>query len=877
MPRTLLIVESPNKARKIQGFLGRDVVVKASVGHVCDLPQKDYGVDLATLEERYEVRNTRVVGELRKLVKGGGFDRVLLGTDPDREGEAIAWHLARELRLGRGQRVEFREITTAAVRDALGRPRPIDLARVDAQRARRVLDRVVGFDVSSEICWPAGASSAGRVQTPALHILCEREREILAFVPEDYFTLGVTYGEGFDAMLVADATSLAAAAGATRPHDDRGAGDDAGDALGAPAGAATNDATRAGDGRLAALRYATRHEVERARDRAGEHAHVVRSANRRRTMRRPEPPYTTSTLQQDASRKLRLSARQAADQAQALFEAGLITYHRTDSTRVSDDAVRMARERIAAEHPDALSERAPQARVKAGAQDAHEAIRPTRLDDDVQPPKGTERLYALIRARFLASQCRPAAFDRTTILADAGPLTFGADGAVLVEPGFLHYWRPYARQEDRELPAVTAGQQLTPGDYAVDEKRTSPPSRYDTGALIRKLELSGIGRPATFASIIETLLRREYVVETTAGPARGGAASEDDGGTGKPAAVRTRARRTAHASAAVPRSGAARRGGRRVLQPTPLGLRVDGLLTASLPALVGEHYTAAMESSLDRIERRDEGESRPAYLRRWYDDFRATMQAALPRAAAYRAEQGMTGRTRRGVAGGNGDAGAARGEETATRCDRCGTANYRKLTRRKGKGTFLACPSCNLMRDVRARTRPNGCPKCGATLIERRGRRKGMKFWGCVRYGLPDGGCDHAEFTPRAGATGADPATRASTTRAPASPGTHRGRGSGAAGTRPPRSRSTRAPVAVPGAAAPSLAAPAAPARSCPRCAAPALDVVPRGAGSAYVCPAGCGFTIRVGARRRALPCSRCGGMVAELDEGWGCARCGRM
>ena len=669
--------------------------------------------------------------------------------------------------------------------------------------------------------------------------------------------------------------------------EDPGGASDESDERSATADTPAAGGARSGDGRLTAFRYATRDQVERARAIAGEHPHVVRAVDRRRTTRRPEPPYTTSTLQQDASRKLRLSARQAADQAQALFEAGLITYHRTDSTRVSDDAARMARERIGTEHPDALPAQAPQARVKAGAQDAHEAIRPTRLDDDVQPPKGTERLYALIRARFLASQCRPAVFDRTTILADAGPLTFGADGAVLVEPGFLHYWRPYARQEDRELPAVTAGQELSPEEYAVDEKRTSPPGRYDTGALIRKLELSGIGRPATFASIIETLLRRDYVVETTSADAgsdaAGGAPRKRDGA----AAARTRAGRSAGASSSPSRSGATRRGGRRVLQPTALGMRVDGLLTASLPSLVGEDYTAAMESSLDRIERRDDGETRPAYLRRWYDDFRAAMHAALPRAAAYRAEQGMTGRTRRGAGADAGD-GGGRGEETSTRCDRCGEANYRKLTRRKGKGTFLACPSCNLMRDVRARTRPNGCPRCGATLIERRGRRKGVKFWGCVRYGLPAGACDHTEFEPRSGGADASappaaagtPSQRPSkrsarTTRATSGSSAERSdRAATAAGARPRRTRTTRS---EPRTVAPAPSVPTDPPKPCPRCAAPALHVAQRADGAAYTCPSGCGFTLRVGARRRALPCSRCGGLVVELDEGWGCARCGGM
>ena len=832
MSRTLLIVESPNKARKIQGFLGGDVVVRASVGHVCDLPEKDYGVDLATLEERYEVRNAKVVGELRALVRSGGFERVLLGTDPDREGEAIAWHLARELKLGAREprRVEFREITAAAVRAALARPRPVDEARVDAQRSRRVLDRVVGFDVSSEICWPAGASSAGRVQTPALHLLCEREREILAFEAATYFTLGVRYAEGFEAV-VPDTGTEPRAAGAEGQGEEPD-GDDRG-------------AKRGG---VRALRFPTREAAEATRERARPHPHVVRSVDRRRTSRRPEPPYTTSTLQQDASRKLRLGAKQAADLAQALFDAGYITYHRTDSVRVSDEAAEMARARIAGEHPDALPERPPVARTKAGAQDAHEAIRPTKLEGDDRPPPGTERLYALIKARFLASQCSPALVDRTTVWIDAGPVAWAAEGAVLVEPGYLRYWAPYARQEDAPLPPVAPGQVLGAEGYDVKEKQTSPPPRYDTGALIRKLEVSGIGRPATFASIIETLLRRGYVIETTTASAR--AAGDEDG-----------ARRGKGAKAA-------KGGAKRVLQPTALGLQLDGLLTASFPTLVSEEYTAGMEAELDRIERRD-GETRPGYLKRWYADFRAAMGDALRSAAEYRREHGLDARRRTAEGG-------ARGEETATRCDRCGEASYRKIARRGGKGSFLACPACRLTRDVRARTRPDGCPKCGSTLIERRGKRKGVKFWGCVRYGAAERPCEYAEFEPRAGSATPEPQDAA----APAKPRKRSTAGAAEAAASPRRTRTAAQAPAPPTSPTGPTDAARPTGKRCPRCERASLDVAEGPAGAVYRCPgAGCGFTLPVGARRRAVACPQCGGTVVErrgtTASAWVCARAG--
>ena len=812
MPRTLLLVESPNKAKKIQAFLGRDSTVRASVGHICDLPQKSYGVDLKTFEENYEVRNAKVVGELRQLVRSKEYDRVLLATDPDREGEAIAWHLARELKLPEraAQRVEFREVTEAAVRAAIAHPRPIDAARVDAQRSRRVLDRIVGFDVSGEICWPAGASSAGRVQTPALHLLCLREREILAFVPETYWTLGVEYLEGFKAFVPEDRPLDRDAEGSRNQESE----EDADNSLVPGSGFLR--------GRLRPKRFASAEEAEATRDLARQHEHIVRDVQRRRTEKRPDPPYTTSTMQQDASRKLRLSAKQAADLAQQLFEAGYITYHRTDSTRVSEDAVAMARAHIREVAPHVLPASPPKQRGKAGAQDAHEAIRPTKLTGDDAPPAGTERLYAMIKARFLASQSKPAVFDRTTVWIDSGPVAWVAQGAVLVEPGFLHFWKPYSRQEDEELPSVAPGQTLRVKDYAVEQKQTSPPSRYDTGALIRKLEVSGIGRPATFASIIETLLKRGYVQELRAGK------------------------------------------GKMFLQPTSFGLQVDGLLTEAFPELVSEDYTASMETELDRIEHRD-GETRVGYLSRWYADFRAAMTRALPRAASYRVTHNLHGA--RGGANGGGGGGmgrGARGEETATTCDRCGEAKYRKIERRTGKGSFLACPACGLTRDVRARTKPNACPTCGSTLIERRGKKKGVKFFGCVRYRASERPCDYVEWSNDA------PKPAAKTPRG--------GREGATAGKR----RTTRAAPTAAAASSPASFSRTATEKLCPKCGVEHLAILTPADGSApyYACAdRACRFTLTVGARRRAAPCPTCGGIVVERRTRatgagfWSCAK----
>lgn len=665
MSGTLILVESPNKARSIQKILGRGFTVRASIGHICDLPTREYGVDTVTFDETYVPRDAKLVAELRSLTRR--FGTVLLATDPDREGEAIAWHLARELRLDSraSNRIEFKEITAKALHASLQTPRAINSRLVDAARARRVLDRIVGFDVSQEICWPAGAKSAGRVQTPALHILCERERAIQNFKPRTYWTLTVEYDEGFKAFV----PRAEADPEQTRTEE----------ATEEPEGNAQNRRARPRE-------FATRAEAEAVLAVARQHDHHVSDVARERLLRKPEPPYTTSTLLQDASRKLRLSAAQATDLAQQLFEAGHITYHRTDSTRVSSEAVAMARDYISREHPEALPAAPGKQRVKAGAQDAHEAIRPTSLEDDVSPPSAARELYQMIKARFLASQCKPAEYQRTALTITSGPVEWCAEGSVLTDPGYLVYWRPYARQTDELLPEVRAGQKLNPARFDINEKRTTPPPRFDTGGLIKKLEVSGIGRPSTYKMIIQTLLSRGYAEEFK---------SARD---------------------------------KEFIRPTEFGLKVDGLMTAAFPDLVSEGYTAAMEIALDRIEA---GElTRVGYLQDWHKGFRDAMSEAVGRGASYRTQHNLAPRS-------------SSGEPTSITCDRCGAATYNKIARRTQKGSFLACPGCGLTRNVRAKTRPGGCRKCGSTLIEK--NVNGRRFFGCVRYGATENPCDYTE------------------------------------------------------------------------------------------------------------------------------------
>lgn len=665
MAKTLILVESPNKAKKIAEILGSDYYVRASMGHICDLPTDEYGVDTKTFEEKYVLRNAELVQQLRQLAKR--HSRVLLATDPDREGEAIAWHLARELHLSPTAplRIRFQEVTSRAIQEAVQHAQPIDLRKVDAARARRVLDRIVGFDVSQEICWPAGAQSAGRVQTPALHIICERERAIRSFVPRTYWTLSVDYAEGFTAFVPTTEPTESTDNADNEENDDQNS-----------------------DRKARPRQFATREEAEDLLREARQHPHIVRDVAKETTYKRPDPPYTTSTLLQDASRKLRLSAAQAMDYAQMLFEAGYITYHRTDSTRVSEEAIAMARAYIATHNPDALPETPPRTRVKSGAQDAHEAIRPTKLEGDDSPPAGTDVLYAMIKARFLASQCKPARFEKTHIQIVSGPVEWLAEGSVLLDPGFLAFWHPYARQSDDLLPQLSANQVLNPTDYSVAEKQTTPPPRFDTGALIKALETCGVGRPSTYKLILQTLFKRGYIEEI----------------------------KTAR--------------GKEVLQPTDFGLKVDELLTQAFPALVGPEYTAAMESALDQIE--DGADlDRLSYLSGWHADFRAQMATAISSAEIFRNTHGLSARPRGG-------------EPTNIPCDRCGKANYNKVARKSERGSFLACPVCNMKRNVRAKVRPGACKRCGSALIEKKGPDK-SSFWGCVRFGANENPCNYTE------------------------------------------------------------------------------------------------------------------------------------
>ncbi len=498
---TLLIVESPTKAKAIAGYAGPSYLARATFGHFRDLPKDELGIDVAhAFKPTYHITNRKTVTILREAIARA--DTVLLATDPDREGEAIAWHLEelfrKELKGKTVRRVTFHEITPQAVRAALAQPRSVDADLVEAQQARRILDRLVGYTLSP-LLWknvrgPAGLS-AGRVQTAALRLVVERDREIAAFVPREYWTLDAELScpdqPHFRARLAA--------------IDDR------------PADLPTESLVRA-----------VMLDLETA-------AYQVAEVRREHKRRQPPAPFTTSTLQQDAAARLRWGPKKTMQIAQELFEGlnlpevghvGLITYMRTDSVHVAPEAQAAARETIAALYgAEALPETPPIHTTKtANAQEAHEAIRPTaparRPQDEKLRPALTEdqaKLYELIWRRFLASQMRPAVYDVTTVQIRAAGRSgagyrFQAVGRELLEPGFLAVYGDPG--EDAILPPLSKGDTLDCHTLIPEQHFTEPPAHFTEASLIEELERRGIGRPSTYASMVETIQERGYATKS---------------------------------------------------------------------------------------------------------------------------------------------------------------------------------------------------------------------------------------------------------------------------------------------------------------------------------------------------------------------------
>jgi len=473
MPKTLIIIESPKKRQTVQKALGEGVTVMASFGHVRDLPQKDLGVDLTTYRPTYVVAGDRaenVLAQLAKAVKA--HDHVLLATDPDREGEAIAWHLQQSLRLLNAQRISFSEITPAAIRQAMDKPRAVNLKLVRAQEARRILDRLVGYQASPVVSDAlAQRLSAGRVQSPALRLVVDRERQIQSHVVIHYFTVSLDLG-GHHAKW--------------KPN--------------LPAG----------------QKHCT-DQVEAERARAVTTVDLV-AANENDVSELPPPPFTTATLQEFAQKRLGFKPKQTMQLAQSLYEAGLITYMRTDSPNISDDAFRVIQEQFGTSLPVVATKRTWT--VKEDAQEAHEAIRPSTFADLPTTADANESaLYALIRDRAIASQLAAAQYRTQQHIYQSGDLCYIARSRVLTSAGWTALTSPDIDEDSEDehnvsaLPALSIGTTVPVQSGALEKRATKPSPRFTQATLIKALVAHGIGRPSSYAAILDGLLARTYVEE----------------------------------------------------------------------------------------------------------------------------------------------------------------------------------------------------------------------------------------------------------------------------------------------------------------------------------------------------------------------------
>ena len=642
----LVIVESPAKAKTIGKYLGPTYQVLASMGHVRDLPKSKMGVDLETGEFEPQYQPIKGKEETIAQLKDAAdhSKKVYLATDPDREGEAISWHLKELLELpdDKTSRVTFNEITKKVVTESIAAPREIDQNLVDAQQARRVLDRIVGYELSP-LLWKKirRGLSAGRVQSVATRLVAEREEEIRAFVPEEYWTLEVTLDR------------IAPNQGSFKTQF---------------------------YGREKKLELKSREQVDEVLAAIQDAPFSVSRIKRQDKNRSPAPPFITSTLQQEASRKLNMSPRRTMSIAQQLYEGvdiegegtvGLITYMRTDSLRLSDEAVAAARSFAGARYGQDYLPAAPrQFKAKAGAQDAHEAIRPSNVEltpESIKKDLTSEqfRLYKLIWSRFLASQMAAAVYDSVGIEVTSAGYVFKASRSEVKFPGFLAVYEE-GRDEDggelqTRLPNLQEGEPLTKAATKPEQKFTQPPTRYTEATLIRALEEKGIGRPSTYAP---TIMNREYVVK--------------DG---------------------------------KYLHTTPLGEVVTGLMKDKFHDIVDYDFTADMESRLDKVESGEENWKK--VLRDFYQDFSQEMSQA---------EKDLDG-TRIKVPD----------EVSDEVCDVCG----RQMVVKSGRfGRFLACPGfpeCTFTKPLVIEM-PGKCPKCGSRLLKKTSRN-GYTYYGCEHNG----------------------------------------------------------------------------------------------------------------------------------------------
>jgi len=699
--KSLVIVESPAKAKTIGKYLGKDFTVKASVGHIMDLPKSKLGVDIEKNFEPSYIQikgKAKVVNELKSAAKKA--DRILIATDPDREGEAIAAHVAivvaKTAKTEEVYRVLFNEITKKAILKAIEDPGKIDMNKVDAQQARRILDRLVGYQISP-ILWKKvrRGLSAGRVQSVALRIICEREEEIKAFKPEEFWSLTALL-EGklppqFEAKLL-------------KKDEEK-------------------------------LRVKNNDEVQAILTGLKDASYTVSKVEKKERRRNPVPPFTTSKLQQEGGRKLGFTSRRTMAVAQGLYEGvdigkegavGLITYMRTDSIRVGAEAQQEARELIAAKFgKEYLPAEPPVYKSAKSAQEAHEAVRPTsamREPDAIKQYLEPDqyKLYKLIWNRFVASQMNPAVIDQTSVDIKANTYIFRASGSVVKFPGFMAVYLE-EKSEDQAPSDDDTGEAVLPpleeGDtlklLKLDPKQhfTQPPPRFSEALLVKTLEEKGIGRPSTYAAIISTIQDRDYVNKLE-----------------------------------------------NKFHPTELGVLVNELLVTHFPDILNVTFTARMEEELDKIE---EGTMKWAdAVRDFYDPFSVSLKKAQEEMKDFKADQAPTdincdkcgkpmiikwGRngqflacsgypdcknTKPFVRTENGGVEAAPEETTTELCPKCGSG---MVVKRGRFGKFLACsryPDCNHTQGMSTGV---ACPEDGGMIVERRSRF-GKMFYSCANY-----------------------------------------------------------------------------------------------------------------------------------------------
>lgn len=643
VPKSLIIVESPAKAKTISKFLGRGYTVKASMGHVRDLPRSQFGVDI---ENNYQPKYITIRGkgpimqELKKVAKKN--DRILIATDPDREGEAIAWHLAQVLNLDEQKcRIEFREITKQAIKNAVKKPRYIAENLVASQQGRRILDRIVGYKLSP-LLWAKVRKglSAGRVQSVAVKIICDREAEIEAFKPEEYWSaigqLLSSHDSEFEAKLF-----------------------------------------KYKNKRLKLHNEAEAKKVKQ--DVEGENW-VVSKVVKKDRKRKPAPPFTTSTLQQDAARKLNFSAKKTMMIAQQLYEGlsvgkegnvGLITYMRTDAIRVAKQAVDEVRSLITEQYGSKYLPTKPIAyRSKSGAQEAHEAIRPTSAERNPDTMKtylnnDQLRLYRLIWERFVASQMNPAIMESISADIKVNDYVFRATGSRVKFPGFIQVYvegSDEIEEKQRMLPQLSENEKLKLNKLELKQHFTQPPPRYSEATLVKTLEEKGIGRPSTYAPIIDTILRRSYVSLE-----------------------------------------------QKKFIPTELGKIVVELLSEYFSELLDEDFTASLEKKLDEVEEGKEDWIK--VIDRFYQDFAKDLEKAHDGLGQIEIED----------------------EVSDVKCEKCGALMVVKHGR---FGKFLACPNYPECKNTKPLLKEIGvnCPVCSDGQIVERRSKKGRLFYGCSNY-----------------------------------------------------------------------------------------------------------------------------------------------